>query len=91
MGTVGSSLGVKAAEKFTENTYEAIEKLKLPESAKNLTEVFQKLLNPPTPFEFKINLDVSPNVVNLVEKFLYFIPISLTLILLLLMVSWQIG
>ena len=90
MGTVGSSVGVEAAEKFTESTYEVIEKLKLQESAKNLTEVFQKLLNPPGPFEIKIDLDISPNIIGLAEKFLYFVPAILVLVLLILSVIWRV-
>lgn len=81
MGTVGSSVGVEAAEKFTENTYEVMEKLKIPESARNLTELFHKLINPTEPFELKVNVDVSPNVVNLVEKFLYLIPVMFIIIM----------
>lgn len=90
MGTVGSSVGVEAAEKFTESTYEVIEKLKIQESAKNLTEVFQKLLNPPRPFELKITIDISDNVIQLAEKLLYFIPATLLLFLFLLVIIWRV-
>lgn len=91
MGGVGSSVGVKAAEKLSENTVQALESLKIPESARNLTETINKIVNPPGPFEFKVDLDLSQNVIELVEKFLYFVPISLFLILMLLLVVWQIG
>lgn len=89
MGTVGSSVGVEAAEKFTESTYEVIEKLKIQESAKNLTEVFQKLLDPPRPFELKIYLDMSPNIISLAEKLLYFIPAIMIIFLFLMVIIWR--
>lgn len=65
MGNFGSSIGLKTAEK----TFAAIDKLKIPESTHNLTQTIQNIAHPTGPIEFRVQIDLSDNIVHLAETF----------------------
>lgn len=91
MGNLGSSLGLKAAEKISSSTFTALEKLKIAESTQNLTETLEKLAHPPGPIDFKVELDISDNLMRLVETFFVLVGVAFVIGFILLVVCWRIS
>lgn len=89
MGNFGSSIGLKTAEKLSQETLSAIDKLKISESTQNLTQTIERLAHPPGPIDFRVELDISDDVARLASMFFVVLCIGLFVALVIVLICWR--
>jgi hypothetical protein len=89
MGNFGSSIGLKTAEKLSQETLSALDKLKISESTQNLTQTIERLTHPPGPIDFRVELDISDDVARLASMFFVVLCLGLFVALVIVLICWR--
>jgi hypothetical protein len=89
IGASLSAAGEKAASTFSDRAMQTMEKMNITESTKNMTEVINKMIESISPLEVKVNLDITPNLQDLIEKFSLLVPAAMLILVLILMCAWH--
>ena len=91
MGNVFGVSFSSSANKLPESTIQAIHCLSQADSStKNSTESISRMLHSAGPIDVKVNLDMSPNLQELIEKFIVLFPLVILILFLILIAIWHI-